>query len=225
MKRIDMQTWNRRDQYLYFSGMQWPYWALTCEIDVTRARGFMKRRGVPSYLGMIYLVTKAANRIPELKLRIDGGDVYEHEVVHPSFTLLDDAGELRFCAARYLEDPNAFLARTRELRDRIKHADNAPLAAAAQDVLYLSCLPWTHFTSVSHPMSLSPQDAIPRIVWGRFEPRGDRIVLAVNLHLHHGLADGLHASRFMQALEELCDDPESGFASLAPGPAPAAAPD
>ncbi|HWR02836.1 MAG TPA: CatA-like O-acetyltransferase [Humidesulfovibrio sp.] len=214
MKRIDMETWGRRDQYRYFSAMQWPYWSLTCEVDVTRAREFMNQRGVASYLGMIYLVTKAANAVPELRLRIQDGEVYEHEVVHPSFTLLAHDGELRFCAARYQDDPNAFLADTRAQRDRIKHADAPPLAATAQDVLYISCLPWVHFTSVSHPMPQVPQDSIPRIVWGRFQPRGEAIVLAVNLHLHHGLADGLHASRFMLGLEELCADPERGFAGL-----------
>lgn len=216
MRRIDMETWGRRDQYRYFSAMQWPYWSLNCEVDVTRARGFMEQNGVPSYLGMIYLVTKAANAVPELRLRVHDGAVWEHEVVHPSFTLLAHDGELRFCAARYDDDPNAFLAGTRELSERIKGADAPPLAAAAQDVLYLSCLPWVHFMSVSHPMPITPQDAIPRIVWGRFEPKGDRIVLAVNLHLHHGLADGLHASRFMLGLEELCAAPEKGFAGLAP---------
>lgn len=218
MKRIAMESWPRREQYKYFSGMQWPYWAITCELDVSRVRSFMKERGIGSYLGMIYLVAKAANLVPELRLRIHGDAVYEHEVAHPSFTVLNDAGQLAFCRARYVANPDAFLASTREVMDRTKNALKPPLESTGQDVLYLSCLPWVHFTSVSHPMNLSPQDAIPRITWGRFEARGNGTVLAMNLHVHHGLADGAHGGQFMQILGGFCSNPEEGFAGLSPCP-------
>lgn len=217
MKRIDLENWSRREQYRLFSGMQWPYWSITCELDVAPARAFMKERGIGSYLGMIYLVTRAANLIPELRLRIHDGAVYEHETVHPSFTLQNACGQLAFCRARYEADPAAFLARTRALMDRTKQDSQRSLAPAGQDVLYLTCLPWVHFTSVSHPMNLSPQDAIPRITWGRFEAKGGGLVLAVDLHAHHGLCDGAHGAQFMQALGGFCGDPEQGFAGLPQG--------
>ena len=215
VRPIDMAAWNRRDQYTYFSKMQYPYWSLTCELDVSAARCFMKDCAIPSYMGMIYLVTKAANSVAELKLRIVDDVVYECEVVHPSFTVLNNSGQLDFCMARYIDDPNIFVARTREVMDQRKNAQECALTSHGQDVLYLSCLPWVHFTSVSHPMNFSPPDAIPRIVWGRFEPRENRTLLAVSLQVHHGLADGAHVSQFMQALGALCANPEVGFAGLA----------
>lgn len=214
MKRIDMDTWTRREQYQYFSGMQWPYVALTCEVDVTPLLGFMQARKVPGYIGMIHLVTKAVNSVPQLRLRIEDGCVCEHEVVHPSFTLLDNAEELRFCRAQHTEDASVFIARTRELVDQTKNGQPAALAATGQDVVYLSCVPWVHFTAVSHPMNHTPPDAIPRITWGRYQPRGERQVVAMSLQAHHGLADGLHISRFMLKVEELCAAPEAAFAGL-----------
>jgi len=216
MKRIDMRTWSRREPYRYFSGMQWPYCSLTCEVTVTPARAFMKGRGIGSYLGMICLVAKAANQVPELRLRIEDGDVCEHEVVHPSFTVQNDSGRLAFCQARYSEDPNEFLPLTRADMDRTKRLPEPPLQSAGNDRLYLSCLPWVHFTSVSHPMNMTPQDSIPRITWGRFQPKGDETVLAVDLLVHHGLADGAHMAQFMLKLEEFCAEPEKGFAGLRP---------
>ena len=164
---------------------------------------------------MIYLVSKAANLVAELRLRIEpDGSVCEHEVVHPSFTVLNAAGQLAFCLARYDEDPNEFLPRTRADMDRTKSQPEPPLQNAERDRLYLSCLPWVHFTSVSHPMDMTPQDSIPRITWGRFEPKGERIVLAVDILVHHGLADGAHMAQFMLNLEGFCAEPETGFAGL-----------
>jgi len=214
VKRIDMQSWGRREQYKYFSGMQWPYCGVACELDVTPARAFMKDHRIGSYLGMIYLVAKAANHVPELRLRIEDGEVYEHEVVHPSFTVQNTSGQLAFCKARYSADPNDFLARTRADMDRTKNTPEQPLQSTGNDELYLSCLPWVHFTSVSHPMNMTPQDAIPRITWGRYEPKGGKTVLAVDILVHHGLADGAHMSQFMLALSGFCADPDAGFAGL-----------
>lgn len=219
VKLIDMDTWTRRDQYEYFSSMQYPYWALTCELDVSAARNFMKDCGIPSYIGMIYLVTKAANCVPELLLRIEDNAVCAYDLVHPSFTLLNTSGQLCFCKARYIEDPGAFIARTREVMDQTKNAQRCALEPAGQDVLYLSCLPWVHFTSISHPMNSTPPDAIPRITWGRFTVKGEQTLLAVNLQVHHGLADGAHVSHFMQTLETFCKAPEVGFAGLPPSAA------
>lgn len=214
MKRIDMDTWSRREQYQFFSGMQWPYVALTCEVDITPLRSFMQARKLPHYISMIHLVTKAVNSVPQLRLRIEDGCVYEHEVVHPSFTLLDSAEELRFCRAQHNNDAGVFIARTGELVERIKSGQADALSATSQDVIYLSCVPWVHFTAVSHPMNHTPPDAIPRITWGRYQPRGERLVVAMSLQTHHGLADGLHISRFMLKLGELCAAPEEAFAGL-----------
>lgn len=217
MKRIDMDTWDRRDQYAHFAGMDCPYWGLTCEIEVTPARRFMKRQGIPSYVGMIYLMTKTANAVPELRQRIQDGDVVEYEVTHPSFTLLNDRGQLCFCQTPYVADPAVFAAQARRVMDEARTATRCPLADPRQDLVYLSCLPWVHFTALTHPVHFHPPDAIPRITWGRFEERGESTLLAVNLQVNHALADGYHVSLFMQTLGELCAAPEKAFPGVRAG--------
>ncbi|OIN98383.1 MAG: hypothetical protein AUJ49_13400 [Desulfovibrionaceae bacterium CG1_02_65_16] len=217
-RSIAVGTWSRREQYRYFSGMPCPYCSLTCEIDVSAACGFMKDNGIPSYVGMIYLVTKAANSIPELRVRGEGDAVFAYDIVHPSFTILNERQQLYFCRSPYVADPNIFVPRTREIIDRTRAAPECPLTPTGPDWLYLSCIPWVHFTSVSHPMNFNQQDAIPRITWGRYEPRAGGLVMAVNLQVHHGFADGLHISQFMLALERCCADPEDGFAGWVAAP-------
>lgn len=209
---IDLAAWERREAYAFFSAMGQPCCSVTCELDVTPARAFMRQAGIPSYVGMIYLATKAANAVPELRVRVEDGQPCAYAVVHPSFTLLDEAERLRFCRARFSEDIRAFVAHAQERMALARAGDDGGLRNCGQDVLYLSCLPWVHFTSVSHPMAMNGPDAIPRITWGRFTPRAGREVVAVDLMVHHGLADGLHMGRFMQALEGYCAEPERAFA-------------
>jgi len=218
MGKINMETWNRRDQYNYFSKMQLPYCSVTCELDVTAVRRCMKEMAIPSYLGMIYLVTKAANLVSELKLRIEGDDVYAYDVVHPSFTILNDDKQLYFCRAQYHEAARTFIEDASMIAERTKNAPQCALASNRQDVLYLSCNPWMHFTSLSHPMNLNQADAIPRIAWGKFTPKDDKTIMAVNLQVHHGLVDGYHMAQFMQNLGEFCTKPETAFSGVGPCP-------
>lgn len=215
MKRIDMDTWERREPYRYFSAMDCPYWSMTCELDVTSARAFMREMSVPAYAGTIWLMTLAANAVPEFKLRIVDGEVYDCGLAHPSFTAQSNAGRLIFCRTLYTPgDPAAFIENVRQTMERDKSAPDPPLVADRPDLLYLSCIPWVHFTHVSHPVNFKPQDAIPRITWGRFEERGDAIVLAVNVQAHHGLADGKHVSLFMNTLAGYFRHPGQAFEGL-----------
>jgi chloramphenicol O-acetyltransferase type A len=215
MKRIDMDTWERREPYRYFSAMDCPYWSMTCELDLTRARDFMRQNSIPSYVGTIWLVTRAANAVPEFKLRVVGGEVYDCGLVHPSFTAINNAGRLIFCRSQYTPgDPASFIESARLALERGRIDPDPPLAAGRQDLIYLSCIPWSHFTHVSHPVNFTPQDAIPRVTWGRFEERGAATLLAVNVHVHHGLADGKHVSLFMNTLEGYFRHPGQGFEGL-----------
>lgn len=209
---IDVDAWERREAYAFFSAMGQPCCSVTCELDVTSALGFMRQADIPSYVGMIYLTTKAANAVPELRVRIEDGRPCAYDLVHPSFTLLDADQRLRFCRARFRDSIREFVAHAQQRMALAKAGDDGGLRNCGQDVLYLSCLPWLHFTSVIHPMAMNGPDAIPRITWGRFTPRADRMVMAVDLMVHHGLADGLHIGLFMQALQGYCAEPERAFA-------------
>jgi chloramphenicol O-acetyltransferase type A len=76
------------------------------------------------------------------------------------------------------------------------------------DLLFVSCVPWIHFTSISHPIQSDKTDSIPRISWGKFSLTGDQVSLPISVQLHHGLADGFHVGLFFKKFEELIERPE-----------------
>lgn len=213
MRSIDMTTWSRREQFMYFKAMDCPYFGLTTELDVTDVRRYMKNNGISSYVGMIYLLSRALNGVEEMRLRIAGEGVVLYDVVHPSFTVLTRSGRLNFCRGRYVHDAGVFIARTQKLMDAAKAEQDLELDPPGDDLIYISCLPWLHFTAISHPVHYSPADSFPRLTWGRFEERGDRLVMALNVQVHHGLADGLHVWHFIEAAQASLGDPGSAFTS------------
>ena len=79
-------------------------------------------------------------------------------------------------------------------------------AAAESDALiYFSCLPWVSITALTNERDFDADDAIPRIVWGKYHREGERDVLGLALEVNHRLIDGLHIGRFVQDLQQRID--------------------
>ena len=76
---IDMEKDPRREQYAYFAPLRDPYVGVTCRVD---AAGWQKRRtasGAPVFLSLAYEILAAANSVPELRRRIENGQVVEYD--------------------------------------------------------------------------------------------------------------------------------------------------
>ena len=56
-------------------------------------------------------------------------------------------------------------------------------------------------TALTNERDADPDDAAPRIAWGRYAERDGRLMLGLSLEVNHRLIDGVHIGRFAQALE------------------------
>ena len=78
-------------------------------------------------------------------------------------------------------------------------------AEERDDLVYISCLPWFSFTSLTNEMDLNPDDSIPRITWGKYEQQGERLVLPYAVQLNHRLLDGWHLGQLVQGVQAFLD--------------------
>ena len=91
MKRIDIDQWNRKQQYIFFKDFDDPYFNICTEIDVTRLKAFVSHEGKPFFLSLLYYLHDAANEVREFRLRIVEDEVVEVEKAGIGTTvLLDD---------------------------------------------------------------------------------------------------------------------------------------
>ncbi|SMP67015.1 chloramphenicol O-acetyltransferase type A [Desulfonatronum zhilinae] len=217
MRKIELATWARAEMFRYFSRMEYPYLTLTVEIEVGACLEYMKARNIPPYLGMIFLVSRALNAVEELRVRVVGDEILLFDMVHPSFTVQTTDGKLNFCRGRHAEEIARFLEINAPIKaDAQSGVKEKELEPDSADQIYISCLPWLHFTSLVNPAPLNPADSFPRITWGRFVERGHGHIMAFNVHVHHGLADGLHVSNFINTFQASCSVPEEGFSQDPP---------
>jgi chloramphenicol O-acetyltransferase type A len=208
MRYIDMETWPRREHFQLFGSLNHPHWGLTANVDLTAFCPFVKQHGLKFTAALVYMLTRAANAIPEFRQRIRSEQVVEHDIVHPGITVLADDDRFGFCFIEYVDDFHEFAVRAAA---EIAYVRAHPTLEdrPGDEWLFMTAIPWVSFTAFEHPMQLHAGDSIPRLAWGKFFAQGQRILMPLQVQGHHGLMDGLHIGRFYQRLQELLDHPES----------------
>ena len=88
MRRIDGPNWPRGGHYAHFRTFQNPWFQIAARIQVGGLVRWARAKHVSLSRTLVWAATRAANSVPELRHRIRGDQVVEHEVVHPSFTIL-----------------------------------------------------------------------------------------------------------------------------------------
>ena len=214
MRYIDMQTWPRRKHFEFFNAFNHPHFNLCANVDITAFYPAVKERDLSLTVATVYVVAKVANAIPEFRYRIRGEQVVEHEVVHPSTTILADDDLFGFCTIPYTEDFASFAARGAEAIAYVKKNPAVENEPGQDDLLFMTSIPWVSFTGFMHPMHMHPSDSIPRFAWGKFHAEGDRLKMPLSVQVHHALADGIHVGRYYAQVQKYLDQPEQWLGEI-----------
>jgi len=208
MRYLDMETWPRREHFTLFNSFNHPHFGVCANMDVTALRRYVRQHEYSFTVAVVYLIARAANAVPEFRLRIRDAAVVEHEHVDPSFTILVGHELFGFCTIGYAPDFPAF---SREAEGQIAYMQAHPTLineASRDDVLYMTAFPWVSFTGFIHPMQQHPADSIPRFAFGKVFGAPGRRQMPLNVQGHHALMDGVHVGKFYTLLEGYLAQPE-----------------
>jgi len=208
MRTIDLENWPRRDHYLFFSTFEYPYFSLSVDMDLTVFLPAIKENEISFTGAIMYLVARTANSIPEFKQRVREGNPIEHDLVHPSATILTKDDLFTFCTVEYQADFREFTRDAKEEIGRVKVQPSLEEKFSDDRMLFMTSIPWVSFTSFMHPLKLSPADSVPRFAWGKFREDNQKTIMPLSVQGHHALMDGLHAGKFYQEFQRLLDHPE-----------------
>lgn len=200
---LDLTNDPRRAHFAYFRTMANPYLSVTANCDITALREKTVRESLPFFLSLLYCAIGAANAVPELRRRIRGEDAVEYDRCDSSHTVALPDGSYCYCRLDCAKPFAEFLPYAQAEVERVKAAPDIDDGDDGDSLFFVSSLPWISFTGLSLPTP-SPADSNPRITFGKFFPQEGRILLPVNLTVHHALVDGLHAARFFAELEHRC---------------------
>lgn len=87
-KKIDMESWPRREHYRYYTDILKVNYSMTARLDVTRLRAECDRLGVHFYAAFIWCASNVVNRLEYMKMMTDAeGHPGVWDVVHPNYTI------------------------------------------------------------------------------------------------------------------------------------------
>jgi len=207
MRKIDMQTWSRREHFELFNTFNHPHFNMCANVDLTRFHPYVKGHKFSLTAAIIYVISRAANAIPEFCYRMRDGEIVEHETVNPSVTILVDNDLFSFCTIEYSQDFREFAGRAARLSAAVKEHPTLKDPPGRDDLLYMTAIPWISFTSFTHPMKLHPTDSIPRFAWGKYFEEGGLLKMPLRVQGHHALMDGIHMGKFYAEVQDYLHSP------------------
>ncbi len=216
MKHIDLDRWDRKEIYTFFQSRVNPRLCITVSIGVDGIVNFRKQHPDQKYRFTDYIyysIMKSANSIPEFRMRIVNLRPVEYDIVNAAFTYIPKSSHLHSnCVADYDEKFSLFSQKIQTARDSAdSHPTLKPVGGESQALIYMSCLPNIHFTSLSNPWGDPSADTVPRIIFGKVDPATKQMPLSIEVL--HSFIDGQHISTFLSCLENIMTDPGDSFSA------------
>ncbi len=200
---INIETWNRKEQFAFFSTFDEPFFGITITVDCTTAYTHAKQKGQSFFLYYLYRALQAANHIENFRYRIADNQVYLYDHIHASPTINRPNGTFGFAYMNYYEDEETFIQRAQEEIKKTQESTVLLPATTGENVIHFSAVPWLNFTSLSHARSFSFPDSAPKISFGKVTENQGILSMPVSIHAHHALVDGYHVGLFVEEFQRL----------------------
>jgi chloramphenicol O-acetyltransferase type A len=202
---LDIDNWNRKEHFLFFKQMDEPFFGATVQIDCTKAFQTAKELNSSFFIYYLHKTLVAINTIESFRYRISDDKIFIHDCVHASATIGREDGTFGFSLIEYNSDFTVFQKTAMTEIERIQSTTGLFTRTFEEDnVIHFSAIPWLNFTSLSHARSYSFPDSCPKISFGKMmvAENGKRTI-AMSVHVHHGLMDGLHLGQFIDYFQEI----------------------
>ena len=207
---IDIDTWERRDNYGFFRTYLNSWYSVTTEIDCTEASAAARRSGHSFFLYYLYAVLRSANEVNELRYRTDkNGQVVFHDRVDIISPIAVPGKTFYTVRIPYHENFERFYAEAHALITDIPengdpyHAEKELMQQGDYDVVHLSAVPKMFFTSITYTVAEAGNGCShPLMTVGKVVPRGERLVFPLSIYVNHAFVDGAQLASFFGKIEK-----------------------
>ncbi|MFZ6849978.1 CatA-like O-acetyltransferase [Undibacterium sp. RuRC25W] len=205
MKKIlDLNTWNRREHYAFFSALSEPFHGIIADVDCTKAYAYCKQEQQSFFLYYLHKTLKAINQTQAMRYRIEDQQVVIYDTIHVNATISRADQTFGFCPIYFKEDFAEFATAAYAAMQIIKESSGLCFndECARNDVIHFSAMPWIKFSGITHARQLDGRDSVPKISVGKCAPQNGKMLMPVGTFVHHGLVDAYHVHQFLEKLQK-----------------------
>ncbi len=204
-KYLDIDSWNRKELYLHFKTLSDPTFAITANVDVTKAYNFASKRNESFFTIYLHTCLKALNSIENFKYRIEEDKIAIYDTIHASATILREDKTFGFSFIEFDEDLKVFNANFLEEKNRILNSENLFPPKYSLGCIHCSAIPWVHFIGHKEPVSGNKNDGVPQLAFGKIKKEEKQIMMPVAINVNHALVDGYHIGQFFENFQTELD--------------------
>ena len=205
-QKLDLNSWNRKEHFLFFKQMDEPFYGITTTIDCTQAYTKAKSLGVSFFSYYLHKTLSAVNAVENFRYRIIENEVYIFDVIDASATVMREDKTFGFSYMPFTENINEFTQIVQTEIERMQTTTGVFTREYPDNLIHFSALPWINFTSLSHARSFTWPDSCPKISVGKLTEENGKKSMPISVHVHHGLVDGYHVGLFLEKLQQFMNE-------------------
>lgn len=203
MKELDIESWNRKEHFSFFNQFDDPYFAVTVDLDVTKAFAFAKNQNLSFFVVYLYACMKAINSVENFKYRIHDDKVIIHELIHASPTISREDNTFGCSFIYFTDDFNQFNENFKAEKERIlSTTDLFPPEEGSDACIYCSAMPWFSFSGHKEPVFGVKKESVPKLAFGKYLEKDNKLQMPVSIAVNHALVDGYHVGLFVEAYQK-----------------------
>ena len=211
MKEIDLNTWYRKDYFLFYRSFHTYLFNISAEIDVTKAYDFCKEKGISFFIFCLYAFLKSPNEVPQFRHRLIDEKIYDMEILSATTPIMlpdDENHQFTMVECPYFEKLEDFVSSTKKrIENPVSGVTPDEKEEHTKGLVCLNCVPWFSFTGGAHAI-FEPHQTMPLMNWGKFKIQNDKKIMPYFMQLNHMFIDGYHVGEFVKRLEEIFNYPE-----------------
>lgn len=202
---IDIENWNRKEHFKFFSAFDDPFFGVTTLVDFTEVYHQSKEERKSFFLYSVHFLLRCINELEAFKLRIEDEQVVKYDLIHLSPTIGREDGTFGFGFFEYNADLGLFIQNAEKEIERVENSSGLSFSpdAGRPDLIRYSALPWFAFSEMKHAVSFGKGDSVPRISTGKLVQENNKYLLPVSITAHHALMDGRNIAELLEKLQKI----------------------
>lgn len=203
---IDMNSWDRRQHFEHYYKHVNCGFSVTANIDITALVPAVKAKSLKLYPVFLYMVSSVVNTHWEFRVCFNADKELGYwDRMNPSYTIFHaKTNTFSSIWTEYTDNFHGFYQSIQADMEKYSHSrDLFAKPDCPSNSFPVSCIPWMSFTGFNLNLFSNNEFLLPIITIGKYFEQGNTLQLPVCLQVHHAIADGYHASLFMNDLQQL----------------------
>lgn len=208
-EKVDVNEFERKDQYQFFSEFDISFYSVTTQIYVKEIVAFARKHRISLYGLFTYIILKANNEVPNFAYRRDGNDIYKYNRVDASCAMIKDNNVQYTNRLVFNDRISEFMKEFIGKKDEIEKGKKKSNLYEDNNLVYITVLPWFRMKNVTNIRMKIRDDTIPRFSWGKIYGNEEWVDLVVEVS--HLFIDGYHISLLIDKINEIILDLEKNY--------------